>query len=148
MSTHLASNVCLWLFLAHRHVWLYPANLLFSWRSLYRLYALRPAGQSQPPTSWVLLIDQLIDILSLIEAHKRAFIQEQDKELCLEKKCTIGRWQRSLLQHGSYRLASPLRLKSVWLKTCASLSNLHKTVNQSVVFSWNEYDTAESFILA
>lgn len=48
----------------------------------------RHAGYSQPPTSWVVLIDRLIDIFLLIEAHKSSFLQDQDK-VCMDNATQV-----------------------------------------------------------
>lgn len=91
LASHPSFCVWLWLFDA-AHTWLYPTNLLFSWRSLYRPHASRRAGYSRSPVSWVPLIDRLIDIFLLIEARKSPFLRGQDKVSNTWNENT-GRWQ-------------------------------------------------------
>lgn len=91
LACHPSLSVWLWLFDAV-HTWLYSKNLLFSWRSVYRPHASRRAGYSRSPASWVLLIDRLIDIFLLIEAHKSPVLRGQDKVSNMWNENT-GRWQ-------------------------------------------------------
>lgn len=91
MSSHLTCSVSFWLFDAQR-AWLCSSNLLFSWRSLYWLYASRHAGCSQPPTSWVVLIDRLID-KSLANRSPRESIPVRPRQSVVYGKCNTGRWQ-------------------------------------------------------
>lgn len=91
LASHPSLSVWLWLFDA-AHTWFYSTNLLFSWRSLYRPHASRRAGYSRSPASWVPLIDRLIDIFLLIEAHKSPFLRGQNKVSNTWNENT-GRWQ-------------------------------------------------------
>lgn len=88
MSSRLTCNVWLWLFDA-QYAWLYSANLLFSWRSLYWLCDSRHAGYSQPPTSWVVLIDWYI----LAGRSPQEPIPTRPRHSVVHGKCNIGRWQ-------------------------------------------------------